>query len=614
MTDRENEERDDLTRVDQQPPVFPRVGGPPAADDETRLHQTAEPIFSGPRQDPPVSYQPPLTRAPVFRSSAQARWRWAIVALATIAVVAVVGGLFLLGGPRAGAPSTSALYAPADTVAYAEMRFDLPGDQRQRLAAFMSHFPGFADPATFEQKLDDTLNQLMISTGMGLDWHNDVDPWFGGQLAVFSSTINPTPGTPPSMTIVLTVRDRGRLDTLVEQRLTGTDVSQEDHHGQAIRTVIGGPDHQRLSFVMTDEVLLVGMRVEDVRSALDVRADREAGLADDPYYLQQLAGLHADQLATVYFDGRPVTGSLGGHLGDELPAMGALDFLFDASAMRIVGELRAESDHLSLTARTERAATADLPPLPANKTTTLAEMAPADSLAYAEFRQVGQSVGFAIERVLEPLASGEGGGLGVNMFQQLLGTPPQDFLDFVDDVAVAVGYGGDQPEAGLIAAVNDEAIARQRLERALGAIRSVAAFVGGLTVDEQTHGDATITVISLGLLGDSLGSVSATVSGGRMLIGLDDFVVQALDRTAADSLAARPEYQSALAAGGASNAGLMFADIAALRELAEGFVPAAERAAYDLEKRPFVAPLSHLSIIHRTDGLVTVSHVLLYVE
>lgn len=615
MTVTGNDPRDDDARAGQQPPVFPRVGGQFSADDETRLHQPVDPLFSGPPGDRAPD-EPPLQPAPVTPVPAQARRRWMLALVATIAVVAVVGGLFLLTGPRPGTPSTAARYAPADTIAYAEIRLDLPGDQRERLASFMSHFPGFADPASFDQKIDDMLNEMLASTGQDLDWLTDVEPWFGGQLAVLSTTVTPSPGTPPSFTAVMTVRDRAALEQVMAEKGVTSNATEEDYQGQPIWTSSLSADGQRVTFAVTDEVLLVGLRVEDVRDALDVRADREPGLADDQFFLTQLAALHADQLATVYFDGRSTTNSIGSQFGESMPGLESLDWLMNAKAMRVIGELRAEGDHLAMISRTERSATADLPPLPANRNTDLAAMAPANSLAYAEFRDVGQSLGFAIERLLEPLASAEDGMVAPNMFNELLGTPPEDFLDFVGDVSVSVAYENETVEAGLVATVDDEVIARQRLERVLTAIRSVAAFVGGLTVEEETHGDSTITVISVGaMLGDAAGeSVSLTVSGGHLLIGVDDFVVNALDRESGQSLATRPEYQAALAAGGASNAGVMYADIAALRELAEGYMPVAERAPYDQELRPYVEPLSHLAVISTTDGSTTVSHLLVYVE
>ena len=60
-------------------------------------------------------------------------------------------------------------YAPADAAMYEEIDLNMPGDQHDQLASFMSHFPGFADPSSFQQKLDDTLNQLLGVERLGLD-------------------------------------------------------------------------------------------------------------------------------------------------------------------------------------------------------------------------------------------------------------------------------------------------------------------------------------------------------------------------------------------------------------------------------------------------------------
>ena len=92
-----------------------------------------------------------------------------------------------------------AQYVPANSAAYLEVRYDLPGDQAANLASFMSRFPGFADPAAFKQKVDETLSNALQKTGSGLDWSSDVEPWFGGQIGLSTSSVAPTAGTPPSL-------------------------------------------------------------------------------------------------------------------------------------------------------------------------------------------------------------------------------------------------------------------------------------------------------------------------------------------------------------------------------------------------------------------------------
>ena len=50
---------------------------------------------------------------------------------------------------------------PEDAVQYTEYRFDLPGDQRQKVAAFLSAFPGFDDQAPIDTKLDETFDRIL---------------------------------------------------------------------------------------------------------------------------------------------------------------------------------------------------------------------------------------------------------------------------------------------------------------------------------------------------------------------------------------------------------------------------------------------------------------------
>ena len=104
------------------------------------------------------------------------------------------------------------------------------------------------------------------------------------------------------------------------------------------------------------------------------------------------------------------------------------------------------------------------------------------------------------------------------------------------------------------------------------------------------------------------------MTGGRLLVGTYDFVIGALDRTRDLSLAARREYQAALAAGGANNAGVVFVDIAAAITAYEAMIPPDIRAEYNLNQQPFLAPLSHMAMISTSDNGQQVNHVFLYVK
>ena len=91
-------------------------------------------------------------------------------------------------------------------------------------------------------------------------------------------------------------------------------------------------------------------------------------------------------------------------------------------------------------------------------------------------------------------------------------------------------------------------------------------------------------------------------------------MAQALDRTAADSLASAPGFQAAIIEGGLDNVGITYLDIAAIRDTIEGSMPLADRAHYDAEVKPFVTPLNHVVIVGRNEDGIIVGHTFFYVE
>jgi hypothetical protein len=597
-------------------PLFPSVGGTPSA----HVVPDSPPAFERVRSDPPLlpafgssdGQGGPVLAAPVGGRSG--RWRWAAAALATILVFALVGGALVFLAPRAGTPSLVAGYAPASSALYTELRLDLPGDQHDRLVSFMSRFPGFADPQSFDQKIDDTLQQAFLSSGTGLDWKNDIDPWFGGQVGVFASTIVPAIGTPPSMTFAFSVKDRQKLDAVVAAKLAGGGMDQEDYKGQVIWTGNASAADRRISVAVTNEAFLVSTRNEDIKSALDVKAGEQAGLAADPFFVQQLGALHSDRLALVYYDYSSILDSIPTAIAGLPP--GCLEDARNAARIKLLGEVRAETDHLAFTARSQIPTGANIPPAAGNKRSTLIEQMPAGALAYVEFRQVGMQIKAGVEQVLDCAATALG-GFDPRAVETFLGVSLADYFDFIDDAAMAVTFANGKVGGGLIATVDDTAVATARVERLLGALRGLAVLGGGVTVEEKQHGDVTMTVITFGgdlVISGPVPAVSIAVANGRLYIGLDDFVANAIDRTAQDSLSTSPRLQAALASAGAENAGIIYVDIAGLRAVAESFIPASERARYETEALPFIRPVTHLIVVNRTDGSISVGNAFLYVE
>ncbi len=166
--------------------------------------------------------------------------RWLIAAAVTLLVAATAAGATLLMTGDSGNPAVLS-YAPADSVAYTELRLDLPGNQATELAKVMKAFPGFEDQAAFPVKLSELLDQLADKASDGkVSWKTDIEPWFGGQLAV---SVGPLPtqvdAKDARAVVLLSVKDgtkaKAWLDQIVAE--TGASLSTTTYSGVEITTV-----------------------------------------------------------------------------------------------------------------------------------------------------------------------------------------------------------------------------------------------------------------------------------------------------------------------------------------------------------------------------------------
>jgi len=383
---------DEQPHVDRQPPAFPQVGdSQPNSAIASPFSQPSANVETSPIETRPID--PPSTNG----NRGSSRLRWVVAGLATLLVVATLGGVLFLAAPRAGAASATAHYVPADTGMYAEIRLDLPGDQHDNLAAFMSHFPGFADQAALQQKIDESLNTVLSNKSNGaLDWNNDVKPWFGGQIAVFgdpspsmmqadSSCVQPAAATSDcnqigasaaassSSVIVFTVSDKSKLQSVIDSKSGSSQVSTETYQGQQINTIAQPAGMSRsVSYVITDNALLASSNVDLLKQALDVKAGSTPALADDTFFTQQLAALHADRLGTFYANAGKAIAAMPQPSDSPLSA-NCMQISQTMAGVKYVGELRAESDHLAFNVRGQMPTGDNVPPAPQNKQTTLAQ-------------------------------------------------------------------------------------------------------------------------------------------------------------------------------------------------------------------------------------------------
>ncbi|MBA2488270.1 MAG: DUF3352 domain-containing protein [Chloroflexi bacterium] len=617
------------------PPTDPsRPAAPQQLPEETTAYQ-APPTYPAWSTGPPSTSSPAGLEAPPQTGRRGGPIRWVVAIAVTLIIAVAAAGLAIVA---IGARTTTAVgpsFLPASTVAYMDVRLDFPGDQRDRLVELIGHFPGFDDPANFDLKINDALDKFLgDSSGGRVTYTRDIKPWFTGEVSIGLTAAPDVAAldegvTDPPVVIGLGVSDRAALDRFIvllriQAETAGATFSQSDHAGATIVSWDdGGAAVGAVSFAVTDDVLLIAMAEDQVRLALDVRSDAQPSLADAESFKGRMAALPAERLGAVYLDlgvlrqaleqvmRSPPVGSAGAGLGvidlDRLPT-------------HLVAALRAEGDRVILDTRlTPGAATPALPV----RTTTLAERMPATTVFYAESRDVGRT----LEAVISQLKAQLGDQIPDSQLRQVeefLGTPVEDFLSWVADTAVGVSMEGDQLSVGMAATVTDEAVAIERVARLSAAISAVSLLGDApFVVDEEAVGGARLTTISFdpAAAGTSLPadlpftpSLSYAVHEGIFYLGLSDFVRAAVVRAAADSLASTDAYRTAVeAAGGVTNSGLAYLDIASIRQAVERYLPPDALALYE-DRRPYIEPLDRLVVVGTSADADIATRMVLFVE
>jgi len=507
------------------------------------------------------------------RRSGGAKWGVALVVVA-LAIGVTAAGIFLLTGSTT--PSILVGYAPANSVVYGEVRLDLPGDQRAKLADFLAHFPGFDDRSTLETKIIQTLDlRLDEATGGEIDYSTDIQPWFGGQVG-FSLNEPPDPLDQSSArgAVYLSVTDGVRALDWVED--LGEGAFESTTYG-GTEMLIEDQDEFEIGLAVADErVMVVGDR-RSVEQAIDSRG--ESGLANDPDFAAALAAAPSTSVGFMFMDNRAFPPDLGRDVGaaDPLPCgLGGAALEELLPAWTAFG-LRIESDGVRLDAI--------MPEIPAvqlaaNETSRIAEYAPPNTILLYGAGDVGRLVTTVVDIFRDCPELADGFEDAESMLQAFGGV--NGLVDWIDDASfVLAASAGGGLDGGVVITPTDAGNARERLT----ALYNLIVLGGpqlGIRASQEDYNGASIRTIS-GNLEDlsMLGGAPASGVEGQMefaYTATDDivifggnatFVKAALDAAAGDSLADSERYRSAIAKTGASNAGAAYVDVTKLRELAE---------------------------------------------
>ncbi|HEU4672570.1 MAG TPA: DUF3352 domain-containing protein [Candidatus Limnocylindrales bacterium] len=533
----------------------------------------------------PTSTPPGSSPATVSRPAGRFGIRWAIalVVVALVASASVAGAWFLAG--QSGA-ATLAGWMPADTVAYAEVRLDLPGDQRQQLGNFLAHFPGFADQSILDDKLAETWDRLLREATDGKhDFSSEIRPWFGGEIAGGVASLpepsagGQVPHDASGLVAVASKDDAAALAWLKKvsteksgsvrtESYAGGDLLVDDHGAAAVR----------------DGALLLG-DVTSVKSAID--RGPSGGLPAVDRFRAAVANVDDSRLGLVYVDLRRYVDWALALVKSAAPTVPPA--LVEDVPDWFAGSLRADGDALTIRAAMPHTAAAAAS---SNAASTLSSRIPASALAVIDQNDLGASLRKAIDT-----ARTSAGSAGADTFAQLdqavgLLGGWDGALGWVGETAFVVDHDGSTPTGGVLIAPKDQAAASRLASQVRGFIGLAGASAGITSRDEQ-HAGTTVTIIGLPqAAGSPLPEVAFALTDGLAAIGPTAWVERVLDTDQASSLAADARFSAALGRVDANHVGLAYANLAGIRELVESAAPASadERALYDREVKPYLLP------------------------
>ncbi len=539
-------------------------------------------------------------------------WRSVFAFLVSISLLLAMTGVAVFAQTgTAGGPT----FVPETAVGYAEVRLDLPGDQHDQLAAFMAHFPGFADPAAFDTKLNEALDEALSSaTGGSATWTGNIQTWSTGEAGVGILTLpmgTDASGntTEPDFVVGLGLRDRAALETQLTALMGSRTVTTQNYNGTTISTT------GSTSYAITDSYLLVSPVVADLQASLDVVAGTAPSLAADPDYAAARATQPASNLASFYLS----TAALKPLIQQQLSQQAGSEMLLAQLANLppwVAAYAQVADDHLTFGASTQLAGGMT----PSIRETDLAAHFPAGTLVYLETRDLGTTVDTILAQVKTQLATDPKNSQTISALEQGLGATLDKALDFVQDGAVGVGFDGTKLSAGIVATLTDEANGGRRIQTLLGLLRLVGGGANApFAVSTATVNGTTVTTITLqqsaGIPSDLpfTPAVSIAVADGHLYLGLGDFAATALAQDAQSSLATSPRYVAGLAAAGTPNTGVIWVDIAAAAPLVLQ-MSGADSPAYETNVKPWIDALDYFVSTATVDGDIATLKALLFVK
>ena len=617
------------------PPAAPLT--PPSASSSTSNtfeHEVA--WASGPAPASPVV--PPAKER---RRGGRVRWAASLAVVAVVVVASAAVAAIITGQSTA----TVLGYVPAGTTAYAEVRLDLPGDQRLATGAFLSKFPGFADQAALDSKLDEVLDQLVKdATNDEQTYTANIKPWFDGELAFSVGPLPPAAsaandgsqllGSSRALALV-SIKDQALAQAWFDAAIakTGAKTTSQAYDGANL-TVFEPTDGATFALAMIDGKVAAAGDITSVKAAVDSKGSSD--FASEPGPKAAIDSVKGDYVGFGYVALRPLldwSNDLNKARGSGLGGV-AMEGISD-SILKVVPEwtaywLRFEKDALVMEATAPRPETQIGPT--ENRSSTIVEHVPSSAI----FAATNHDLGVSLKEMLDLYRTDANYKPIIDQLDQgldLVGGEDAAF-GWARDSAIVIDATDGTPSGGLIVEPSDPAAAKQ-LFTALRTFITLGGDQVGATVSDETYNGTTITTVSLGDISKLSGMAGGSASGlplptGNLEIAYAvtdkvvvigsgaGFVKAVLDTTPSTSLASNETYKKLADRAGVGTGGT-FVDLEAVRGLiekagADGKTDAAELKKYETDVKPFLVPFDAMFAAGSIDGDLTRSVIYITVK
>ncbi len=578
----------------------------PAAPPAPPALEAAPPAAPMPTFAPPeaaaagVATAPVVTAAPAKQRRSPLKWVVALVVVALVAGAAVAAAALLTGA--SGTPSVLA-WTPADSVTYAEVRLDLPGNQQAELAKVVSAFPGFDDQAAFPTKINEVLDQLVGKASDGKQSYTaDIQPWFGGQLSV---SVGPVPSGSDATKVralaLASVKDAAKASAWAASTLaaSGATSTTETYNGVTITVIQPKSDLSVMAkavqpaYAVTGPVLALG-DLASVKAAIDTGG--KSGLNTNAQFKTASATITGDRLAFAYVDTAAIVSAASAMAPavTDMTAVSMPAFLDDIYPAWLASAVLAKNN--ALVVETRMPHVDKLGPVN-NAESTIPSLVPADTIALIDAHDVGA----ALKRLKAMLATDPSlkDGVGkVDDALKLIGGFDAA-VGWVGETGIAVTGTGGSVAGGLVIVPTNPADA-QRLFTQLRGFIELAGGSAGIKLTDETYNGATITVVDLSGAGALTGGAVAVPNEIKVAYAVTDkvvvfgssveFVKAVIDAPSGSNLASTDQFKSALAKVNAVNSTLLWVDVTGIRTIAEPLMSGDQKTEYESNLKPYLEP------------------------